>query len=79
VGQCIPIRRPGTRLPSALAGGIAVFLTGLLGRRLVGAAAGLWGALILALCLQLTVEAKVATVDATLLAIPYEDLAASMA
>ncbi|NCO57128.1 MAG: hypothetical protein AUK30_05720 [Nitrospirae bacterium CG2_30_70_394] len=58
----------GARLPSALAGGIAVFLTGLLGRRLVGAAAGLWGALILALCLQLTVEAKVATVDATLLA-----------
>ncbi|RMF86298.1 MAG: phospholipid carrier-dependent glycosyltransferase, partial [Nitrospirae bacterium] len=58
----------GARLPSALAGALAVALTGLAGRYLVGEAAALWGALALALALQLGVEAKVATADATLLA-----------
>ena len=58
----------GARLPSALAGGLALLLTGLVGRRLVGDGAALWGTLILALTLQLGIEAKVATVDATLLA-----------
>ncbi len=58
----------GARLPSALAAALAVILTGLVGRRLLGEAAALWGALVLALALQLGIEAKVATVDATLLA-----------
>ncbi len=58
----------GARLPSALAGGLAVLLTGLIGCRLLGQTAALWGALILCLTLQLGIEAKVATVDATLLA-----------
>ena len=56
------------RLPSLAGALLAVLLTFGLGRTLVGDRAAFWGALLLAGCLLLTVEAHLAKTDAMLLA-----------
>lgn len=56
------------RLPSLAGALLAVLLTFGLGRTLVGTRAALWGALLLAGCVLLTVEAHLAKTDAMLLA-----------
>jgi len=57
----------GARLPSALAGALSLVLVALIGRRLVDERTGLAAAVVLGLCLQFVMEAKVATTDALLL------------
>jgi len=57
----------GARLPSAVAGTLSLVLVALIGRRLIDERAGLGAAVVLGLCVQFVVEAKVATTDAILL------------
>lgn len=56
------------RIPSLLAAIVAVLVTYSLGARLFGRMAGFWGAALLASCLLLGVEARLAKTDAALLA-----------
>jgi 4-amino-4-deoxy-L-arabinose transferase-like glycosyltransferase len=56
------------RIPSLLAALLAVMLTGFAGARFFGRSTGIWAALLLAACLSLNFEARIAKTDATLLA-----------
>lgn len=56
------------RIPSLLAGCLVILLTHAIGLRLFGAGAAFWGAALLAACIVLGAEARLAKTDATLLA-----------
>ncbi|MCS0501344.1 ArnT family glycosyltransferase [Ancylobacter mangrovi] len=56
------------RIPSLLAACLAVLLTHAVGLRLFGARAAFWGAILLAACIVLGGESRLAKTDATLLA-----------
>lgn len=56
------------RIPSLLGALLAVLLTGLAGARLLGREAGIAAALMLAACFSLNFEARIAKIDAALLA-----------